>query len=300
MRSSGTLLCLASGLAFGTMGPFGKLAYGEGSDAGTLLVARFTIASVLFGALLIVTGAPRPTRTEVRMGLTFGAVGYTVQAATFFLALQRIEAPLVSLVVYTFPAMVAAASVALGRERLTRRKVVALSLSLTGLALVVAGAGLGQLDLLGVGLALLSALVYTVYLLASERRVADCRPLTLSTFVCVGAAAAFLLFTGATGSFHPGAVSPLGWLWLTGLAAVPTVAAIGLLYAGLRQAGPTTSSILATVDPVVAVVLAFVIFGESLGPVQLAGGALVLSAVLVLQARLRAGRTAPREAMVAA
>ena len=62
-----------------------------------------------------------------------------------------------------------------------------------------------------------------------------------------------------------------------------TVGAIGLFFAGLRRVGPTTASILSTVEPLVTVALAFAIFGESLGALQLAGGALVLGAVLMVQ-----------------
>jgi drug/metabolite transporter (DMT)-like permease len=75
---------------------------------------------------------------------------------------------------------------------------------------------------------------------------------------------------------------------------VSTVGAISLFFAGLRRAGPTKASILATVEPLVTVLLAFLVFGERLGAVQIAGGTLVLGAVLVLQARrLRLRRAAP-------
>ena len=63
-----------------------------------------------------------------------------------------------------------------------------------------------------------------------------------------------------------------------------------LFFAGLRLVGPTAASILSTLEPVVAVALAFAVFGESLGPAQLAGGALVLLAVLVVRAPRRAPR----------
>ena len=80
-------------------------------------------------------------------------------------------------------------------------------------------------------------------------------------------------------------MTPAGWGWLACIAVVSTVAAISLFFAGLRRVGPTTASILATVEPLVTVLLAFLVFGETLGPVQLVGGALVLAAVLVLCAR---------------
>ena len=109
-------------------------------------------------------------------------------------------------------------------------------------------------------------------------------PVSLAALVCTGAAVALLVSTIALGQFRPGAIcrSP-GWGWLACLAAVSTVGAIGLFFAGLRRVGPTTASILSTVEPLVTVALAFVVFGESLGPLQLTGGALVLGAVFMVR-----------------
>ena len=90
---------------------------------------------------------------------------------------------------------------------------------------------------------------------------------------------------------HLGSVSAAGFGWLAGIALVSTVGAVSLFFAGLKRVGPTTASILSTAEPVTTVVLAFLIFGESLGPVQLAGGALVIGAVFVLSAP--AGRRDP-------
>jgi drug/metabolite transporter (DMT)-like permease len=63
---------------------------------------------------------------------------------------------------------------------------------------------------------------------------------------------------------------------------VCTVGAVSLFFAGLKRVGPTSASILSTVEPVVTVILAFLVFGELLGPLQLLGGAFVIVAVLVL------------------
>ena len=81
---------------------------------------------------------------------------------------------------------------------------------------------------------------------------------------------------------RPGELTAAGWGWLACLAVVSTVAAVSLFFAGLQRVGPTTASIVSTAEPVVTVLLAFLVFGELLGPVQLLGGALVLGAVLVL------------------
>jgi drug/metabolite transporter (DMT)-like permease len=293
-------MCLGSGAAFGAMAVFGKLAYGEGATVGTLLAVRFALAAALFWALVLAGGAAREVRAlgrrDLAAGLGLGAFGYAMQSGCYFAALQRIDASLLSLLLYTFPAMVAAAAIALGRERLDARRLTALALALGGLVLVVAGAGTGALDSLGAALAIAAALVYTTYIIVSDGVVGRMRPQVLAALVCTGAAVSLTLGSAVLGELRPGAVTMAGWSWLASLTVVSTVGAIVLFFAGLRRVGPTTASILATVEPLVTVVLAFLVFGERLGAVQLAGGVLVLSAVLVLNLRLARRRLATAEA----
>ncbi len=118
MRSSGTLMCLASGAAFGAMAVFGKLSYDEGATVGTLLVIRFGLAAVLFWLLLAARGSLGEVRTlsrrDLGLALALGAAGYALQAGGYFAALQRIDASLLALILYTYPAMVAGAALAIG------------------------------------------------------------------------------------------------------------------------------------------------------------------------------------------
>jgi drug/metabolite transporter (DMT)-like permease len=280
MPSPGTLLCLASAAAFGAMGIFGKLAYAEGATVGTLLAARFVLAAVLLWGFAAGSRGIRRLRAlprrDVALALALGAVGYSAQAESYFAALDRLDASLLSLLVYTFPAIVAVAAVAIGRERASLRTTLALSLASAGLVLVLAGAAAGALDPLGTALGLTAAVVYSAYILSSEGVAARIGPVALSTLVCTGAAATLTLGALADGQLELGSVSAAGYGWLAGIAVVSTVGAVGLFFAGLQRVGPTAASILSTLEPVVTVGLAFAVFGESLGGAQLAGAALVL------------------------
>ena len=287
MPSAGTLLCLASAAAFGAMGIFGKLAYDEGASVGTLLATRFLLAAALFWLFVVCSGGARNVRAlsrrDIGLGLALGAVGYSAQAGGYFAALQRLDASLLSLLIYTFPTIVTVAAIALGRERANWRTALALALASAGLVLVLAGAAAGALDPIGAGLGLAAAIVYSGYILTSEGIARRVGPLALSTLVCTGAATTLALGGIAVGDLDPGSVSPAGFGWLAGIAVVSTVGAVGLFFAGLERVGPSAASILSTLEPVVTVGLAFAVFGESLGPVQLAGGALVLVAVLAVR-----------------
>jgi drug/metabolite transporter (DMT)-like permease len=286
MGSSGTLSCLGSAVAFGAMGVLGKLAYDDGATVGTLLATRFLLAAPVFWALVLAGGhageARALDRRDVLVALALGACGYATQAGGYLAALERIDASLVSLLIYTFPTMVAVAAVVLGRERFDPRRATALGLALCGLVLVLGSAGAGGLDPLGTALALGAALVYSTYILVSEGVARRMRPSVLSAIVCSGAATSLTAGSALLGELRPGDVTTAGWGWLACLAIVSTVAAVSLFFAGLRRVGPTTASILSTVEPVVTVLLAFLVFGEVLGAVQILGGALVLGSVLVL------------------
>jgi len=292
----GALVCLASAVAFGAMGIFGKLAYEQGATVGTLLAVRFVLAAALFWVLVIATGAASRLRTlprrDIGLALALGAIGYSAQAGAYFTALKRLDASLLSLLLYTFPAMVTVAAIALGRERASRRTAAALVLASGGLFLVLAGAGAGALDPVGTLLGITAAVVYTTYILTSAGVAGRIGPLLLSALVCTGAATTLTIGTAVGGDLHPGRLTGAGFGWLAAIAVVSTVGAVSLFFAGLKRVGPTTASILSTAEPLTTVVLAFLAFGESLSPVQLGGGALVLGAVLVLSAPARKATTA--------
>jgi len=302
MRTSGTLLCLGSATAFGAMAAFGKLAYGAGATVGTLLSVRFGLAAALLWALVLASGGARGSgvlRTrDVALALALGGCAYALQAGCYFAALERIDASLLSLLVYTFPAIVAGAAIVLGGERLDGRRLTALTLAIGGLALVVGGgAAAGRLDPLGAALGLGAAVVYSTYILVGEGVAARLRPHLLAALVCTGAAVTLTAGSAAAGELRPGEVTAAGWAWLVCIAVVCTVAAVGLFFAGLERVGPTSASILATVEPLVTVLLACLVFGEVLGTMQLVGGAAMLGGVLVvLDARL--SRRAARRPIV--
>ena len=244
--STGALLCLASAVAFGAMAIFGKLALRRGRDRGhppvralpdsrrALLGARrrHGRAGAHPHAL-----APRP-RHRAR------ARRHRLQRAGRGLlsALERLDASLLSLLLYTFPAIVTVAAIALGREQASRRTTGALVLASAGLFLVLAGAAAGALDPVGTLLGLTAAGVYSVYILSSEGVAERVGPLILSALVCTGAATTLTLAGAAGGQIHLGDVSAEGFGWLAGIAVVSTVGAVGLFFAGLRRVGPTTAS----------------------------------------------------------
>jgi len=291
----GALLCLLSAAAFGTLGIFGTLAADAGASTVSTLLVRFGLAAAVFALALRVIGGwgalRRLPRRVVVIGLGLGAVGYSLQSALFFAAIDRLDVSIVALLLYTYPAFVTVAALALGRAEPSLRIGAALTVASAGLVLVLLAAGTGSFNLTGALLALAASLTYTAYILVSDRIVGEIDPFALALLVLTGATASFTVAGLVTGSLDL-ALSGEAWLWLILIALVSTVVAVSAFFAGLRRVGPSEAAILSTFEPPVTVALAFLVLGERLTPAQLLGGALVLAAVVLLQmpARRRAAR----------
>jgi drug/metabolite transporter (DMT)-like permease len=282
----GALLCLLSAAAFGTLGIFGKLATEAGANVASTLLVRFVLAALVFAVVLRVTGRwaalRRLPRRMVLIGLGLGAFGYSLQSGLFFAAIDRLDVSMVALLLYTYPAFVTVAAILLGRAAPSLRAGVALTVASAGLVLVLLAGGSGDFEVVGALLALGASLTYTTYILVADNVIGEIDPLALALLVLIGASGSFTVVGLATGSLDL-ALSGEAWLWLVLIALVSTVVAISCFFAGLRLVGPSEAAILSTFEPPVTVVLAFLVLGETLTLPQLAGGALVLAAVIVLQ-----------------
>ena len=288
----GAVLCLASAAGFGAMAIFGKLAYDAGVGTLTLLLVRFVLAGLIFGAVLAVRRPGRPALRAVGIGLALGGIGYATQAGLFFGALQTIDASLLALLLYTYPAWVTLAAFGLGREAPTRRRLVALGLSSAGLIVVLTAAAGGEFDGTAAAMGVGAAFAYTAYILVADATTADVPPIELSALVCAGATTTFAIVGFGTGEVDFG-FDGIGWLWLAAIAVISTALPISAFFAGMARVGPSTASILSTFEPVVTVTLAYLAFSERLSLIQLGGAALVIAAAVMLAMPDRTARPAP-------
>ena len=288
----GFLLCALASAGFGAMAILAKLAYDAGVGAVELLAIRFAIAAAVLGLLARHRDGVRPHGRPLLAGLALGGVLYATEAGLFFASLKRLDASVAELLLYAYPGLVVLGAIALRRERASRRRFLALALGTGGVALVLLGGRSASIEPVGAALALGAAVSYAVYILAADtvsRRVA---PLVLATLVCCGAALTFTVAGLATGSIDL-AFGWQGWLAVVALALVCTVLPISTFLAGMERIGPGRASIVSTLEPAVTLFLAWLVFSERLAPGQLLGALLVLTAVLVLQARgLRSRRRA--------
>ncbi|HMB25166.1 MAG TPA: DMT family transporter [Anaerolineales bacterium] len=276
-RLTGILFIVISAASFGTLAIFGKLLYNNGLDTFTLLFLRFSFAACVMALLLFLRKETFPRGKVLLQLIGMGALGYAGQAFSFLSAIKYASAGLVALLLYLYPMFVFVLSVIVLREKVTWLKVAALVLALTGTALTVDPAG-GQLT--GILLAVLSAVIYSIYIIVGTNVMKHVSAVQSSLVIFASAALVYGSITAVNGVHLPS--TNVGWLGIAGIVLVATVIPVATFLAGLERIGPTNASMLSTLEPVVTVLLAGLLFHERLQPITIVGGALILVAVILL------------------
>jgi drug/metabolite transporter (DMT)-like permease len=276
-RALGITYIIISAASFGTLAIFGRYAYAAGLDTFTLLFLRFTFAALIMAGLLLVKREGLPRGRPLGLLIGMGAIGYVGQSFCYLTATQYASAGLVALLLYLYPTFVAILSVIFLKERLNRVKVIALALATTGVALIVDPQG-GQW--LGILLAIGAAAIYSVYIIVGAGVMKQVSAIASSTVIFASAGLIYGALMALNGPRWP--TTSDGWLTVAATVLIATVIAVVMFLAGLKRIGPTDASMLSTLEPVVTVVLAAWLFDETLLPITLLGGALILIAVIVL------------------
>lgn len=288
----GAVFVMAAACCYALSVVFAKGAYAEDVAVATLTLWRFAIGAAVFWALVALR---RPARVSLRTVLVcvgLGAVGYSVQALTYFGAVAVMDAGLAALLVYTYPAIIAVIGFLTRREPPTRRRLVALASSGTGLLLLLGLGGFSSVSPVGIGLALTAAVTYAVYTMVASSLPVDADVTLLMAIVATSALGSVALFTTGTG--QPLGLTPdpvvLGWVLTYVL--VGTILAMLLHQRGITRVGASTGGIISSIEPLVAAGAVALVYGEAMTPIQLAGGLVILTGVIVVQLPSRTVRRA--------
>ncbi len=272
-------LVLLSALGFGSMAIFAKIAYASGLTPTMLLTLRFVLAVAMLAPVVWLRRLRIPRGRTLAGFMLMGAL-YTAQSQSYFTALMHASSGLVGLLLYVYPVLVTVLAVAFGWEKLDRRTVALLALAITGMAVMLGGDLQGTP--LGITLGLLAAGIYAVYIVIGGRLTQGTDPLAATLVVMTAAAIGNGSIAVAGGAALPSDATT----WLAILAiAFATVVAIACFLVGIKYVGPAQASIISTLEPVITLCLGIALLRESASAGQLAGGAMVLAAVIMLAKR---------------
>jgi drug/metabolite transporter (DMT)-like permease len=293
----GYLMVSVAAVLFAVNGAVSKVILSTGLSSPRLSEVRSTGAfAVLFvGILALRPQLLRVGRRELALLALFGVAGLVSVQLLYFLAIHRLDIGIALLIQFLAPLLVALWARYAMHEYVRRRIFVALALSLSGLALMVEVWRGIALDGLGVTFALLSAVAFAVYILLAERAVATRDAFSVS-FYGFFFAALFWAIVQPWWSFPtsiPGRVISLQghladvhlpvWVLMVWMVVLGTIVPFALVVGALRHLSATRVGIVAMLEPVVATVVAYAWLAESLSPVQIAGGMVVLAAILLAQ-----------------
>ena len=276
-RLTGIILIAISAASFGTLAIFGRYAYAENIDTFTLLFLRFGFSASFMTLILILRKEPFPRGRVLAQLIGMGGIGYAGQSYLYLTAIKYASAGLVALLLYLYPFFVAILSMIFLKEKLTRTKAIALVIALCGTALTV-GPVSGQL--IGAVMAIVAALGYSIYIIVGANVMKHVSPFQSSAVIFTSASVVYGVLTFSNGIHLP--QTNFGWMVIAGIVVVSTIIPVTTFLAGLERVGPTNAAMLSTVEPIVTVLLATILFGDKLLPIVLIGGALILIAVVIL------------------
>jgi drug/metabolite transporter (DMT)-like permease len=277
-----TLMIVASALSFGSISVLTVLITTAGVPLLTAMAWRYVLGALLLFAMIGIARLRSVSKQRVVLLLLIGGFGQALITYLSLHALEYIPVGPLAFLFYTYPAWVALIAAIRRTEKLTVTRTIALTLALVGVAVMVGAPAADKLNPIGVMLALVSALLYSVYL-PSLDYLQQGVPALVSTFLLVvGAAITFVISAALAGDLH----LPKGaavWSNIFLLALVSTVIAFFALIKGLSVLGPVRTAIIATVEPFFTAILGVAVLGNQLTIPTLLGGILIAAAVLLIQ-----------------
>lgn len=287
-----TLLFIA--LMMGANHVAARLAFNHGVDVPTAVMFRSVVTATVVGLLLALNRVPLTLTPRQRKALPLIGVLIAIQSVCLYSAVARLPVALALLVFNSFPLMTALWARLLYRHRPERALLMAMPVILIGLVLALdvlgAASGLGaagQWRQIGAGVAFAvgASVTFGLALVLTQHEAGglDGRLRTFATMAMVGVLAGTVVLVRGGPSLPE---APAGW-WGLGLLTLLYGTGITLLFTVLPRLGVVGNSAIMNVEPVFALVLAWLILGQAIAPVQLLGALIVVGAVMWLGMRRR-------------
>jgi DME family drug/metabolite transporter len=275
---SGYLYVLAAASLWGLIGPLSKLSFAAGMDTVEVAFWRTTLAWFFFAGQAVYNRETRIAPRDLPAVAGFGVAGIAGLFGAYVVAVEAGGAALASVLLYTAPAWVALMSWLFLKEPMGGYKIAAVAATILGVAGISLGPGFSgesAVSVKAVAFGLLSGITYALYYLFGKYYLGRYRTPTLFLYALPVGSLTLLPFVHFTPPTLAGAVPCLI------LALLSTYGAYSIYYAGLKRLEATRAAVVATLEPVIAAVLAYGMFGERFSFIGYLGAGLIISSVLL-------------------
>ena len=283
MKHKGIICGILAAVCYGT-NPFGALPlYEEGVNTSSVLFYRFAMAVLMLAAMLLIERksfkiSGKELKTLGSLGLLFAA-----SSITYYQSFRFMDAGIASTILFVYPVMVAVIMATCFKEKVTASTVTAIILALVGIGLLYKGGEGVSLSAIGVLLVMVSSLTYAVYIVVVNQSSISMSSLKLTFYVLLMCMFSLLAYSFTSPDLQlmlpP---SPRAWFFACWLGLVPTVLSLVFMTVAVHEVGATPTAIMGALEPLTAVAIGVMVFGESLTFRLFIGIVLILSSVVLI------------------
>lgn len=271
-------------MCYGT-NPLGALyLYEDNINANSVLFYRFALAVVMLGMLMMAQGKSLLVSMKELALLAVLGVVFSTSSITLYFSFCFMDAGIASTLLFVYPVMVAVIMAVLFKEKLSAAAIFAIVLALVGIALLYEGDGGATLSTVGVLLVMLSSLSYAIYIVVVNKSPLRISSLKLTFYVLFFGMLTILANSFITGIHIQMLTTPRMWMCALMLALLPTVFSLVLMVISVHEIGSTPTAVMGALEPLTAVVIGVMVFGEQLTLRLSVGIVLILVAVIIIVA----------------
>lgn len=282
----GFIFAALSAICYGT-NPLGALnLYSQGYSPENVLFYRFFTAALLLFAVILAKGSHfKITLKEFGALVAFGFL-FAVSSLTYYASFKYMDAGLASTLLFLYPLEVSVLMAIFFKEKIKAWTVVSIAVSMSGVALLYRGDDGVPLSTAGLVLVFASSLSYAIYMVMANRINLQMGSVKMTFYAICFCLVFLLLYSVTFGSGLPPLftqASSWGWGFMLGF--VPTVLSLIFMVKAVKIIGSTPTAILGALEPVTAVAIGVLVFGEILTGRLVAGIILILGSVVLIAAK---------------
>lgn len=282
-KSIGILCAVLSAVCYGT-NPFGALPlYEEGVNTATVLAHRFGLAVILLAVIMIIKRIDfKVTRREFKVLFSLGVL-FAASSITYYQSFHFMDAGIASTILFVYPVMVAVIMALFFKEKVTSMTVMAIVLSLVGIGLLYKGGAGVSLSVIGIVLCILSSLAYAIYIIVVNQSDIKMSSFKVTFYAMLVCEITLILYSFTSPELYLHVLpSPRAWSFAVWLSIVPTILSLVFMTVAVHHVGATPTAILGALEPLTAVTIGVIIFGETLTPRLIVGILFILFAVMLV------------------
>lgn len=282
----GFVFAALSAICYGT-NPLGALhLYSQGYSPETVLFYRFFTAALLLLVVILAKGSHfKISFREFGALVAFGFL-FAVSSLTYYASFKFMDAGLASTLLFLYPLEVSVLMAVFFKEKIKVWTIVSIAVSMAGIALLYRGGDGAPLSTVGLVLVFISSITYAIYMVMANRIKLQMGSVKM-TFYAISFCMVFLLLYSVTlgSGLPPVFMQASSWGWGFMLGAVPTVLSLIFMVKAVKIIGSTPTAILGALEPVTAVSIGVLVFGEILTVRLGIGIALILGSVVLIAAK---------------